>query len=1453
MKKLFTLTLAFFVVALAMTANAQNTRIEKIKKDLSNQVLTAGSNAQGYEFIVAFPQNEVASVTSGDLFIFVSSAKPTVVELQNAHTNGTIARKTISKPYSVVQFRTPTELNMARDEIRVPYETPQDNKAFRIVSSSSPISVYCMNTKSTTSDGYMAIPVASWGTDYIHACYYDNYEGDNDQGFPYFGSGFVIMASENNTTVNIELKGVGGDYSTTTSGRKIGDKWSVTLNRGQVYCVRGMGNTEGVFDLTGSRIKSDKPIGLLSYHQRTDIPVLCHIYARDHLIEMLPPVNSWGKTYATVQLNRSKNKGDYFKIVAAENMTQVEILWYDENTGELIERRSPVLKRAGDFAEYSEILVTPAPGVQSIRGTSIFKSNKPILVLHYAYSAPWDDENNFDPFMVVTTSVEQFTNLTIFQTPVVLPDNWFNIIAIGDTNDPIKHRELIESVTLDDKPIYQTVPQFKMNRIPNTDLYWARLRVGPGAHVVKGNTRFGGYVYGFGSYDSYGWPAAMQFKVTDVVDTLPPQVYVEGSCGRYDVRFTELRNGEEGDDPLQQDLGVSDQPTLLENSVNFKDPIFPTPFTPFPPKTDFSFLLEVEDLTKDAVAYLSISDRAGNESITKIEYFADNIASNPNILQFGAVQVGTSSDLTYIIQNKGGNDVAIKSIKLWRGQYYQLVDLPEIPTIIPKKSELPINVRYSPVNESPNQFNLDIDSVLIETECLSFSFPLTGRGVIPKIDVTDYNFGPVVVGDKKCHTTGIVIRNTGSMDLVIDGFNWNPGNLAFTREDPLEPEFPVTITPGQSVLFRTVCFTPTDNGDYVARIDFNSNAASGKYWSDIRGIGIKPGPQITSFDWGALRVIDANVNMIDAYQGYVEVYNTGTSPLKFIHAVIDNDDNDGSYEVVGYEPNFIAAGQTQIEIWPETETDPNKTKRVRVNLRFKPITDNVATNVRIYPIFAASDNVPRGSIYGILEGSAYLPQIEAIGYEFTPEVEVGELHPVTGSIKIRSLSNTADLFIKEIRIRPLTPDAGNDFTFLQPLPTDFVLARGEELEIPVTFTPTRTLRREIALDIVNDAFPAYDSLQITTINVIGHAFDQGLEVTSIDFQRRTRCDEPMLSFEVRNTGTTRSFEINNIYVEDAYADIFEVVGFTPGDQVDPQSNRVYNVRFKPSARTGQIHDNGNKIKAKFYVETSVGTYEAELQAMSVLNNVELSLPRIDQMTAGMTTTDKYKEFPVSIKLAPDAGHLGTWPEVQITEFTVEIKYNPKWMKYNGSVTPGEVLRNWVLTANEVLHSETSATLIVHGIGGLPIDKDGKLFNPNFLILLSDSSSFAPTFGQITFHDRDECVSSVNVPGRISLQHCVQDLRNVVISKNQFKMIPIKPNPVSGGSVTLDFSVGLDNVYTRIELINAQGEVVRVLQDGEMRAGDYKATIITSELGSGVYFINMVSGPFQAREKLVIVK
>jgi hypothetical protein len=118
--------------------------------------------------------------------------------------------------------------------------------------------------------------------------------------------------------------------------------------------------------------------------------------------------------------------------------------------------------------------------------------------------------------------------------------------------------------------------------------------------------------------------------------------------------------------------------------------------------------------------------------------------------------------------------------------------------------------------------------------------------------------------------------------------------------------------------------------------------------------------------------------------------------------------------------------------------------------------------------------------------------------------------------------------------------------------------------------------------------------------------------------------------------------------------------------------------------------------------------------MCVLSKVELSLPRIDQMTAGMTTTDKYKEFPVSIKLVPDAGHMGTWPEVQITEFTIEIKYNPKWMKYNGSVTPGEVLKNWVLTANEVLHSETICFVVCSRKGWIANRQGWKTFQSKLL-------------------------------------------------------------------------------------------------------------------------------------------
>jgi len=287
------------------------------------------------------------------------------------------------------------------------------------------------------------------------------------------------------------------------------------------------------------------------------IPSFDLFNGRNMLCEMLPPVTAWGKKYVTVEFRR-QNRGDFFRIIASQDNTTFTVKWYDLKTSQLIGQRAGKMKKSGDFFEYEEVFVPQGATntLESIRGTSVWEADKPVLVMQYSYSQNWDNDPNFDPFMVLVVPTEQFIPGTVFQTPAFQAgflDNYFNIVAVGDTNDFTQQN--LQSIKLDGKPISTYEPGFIYNRIPTTNLYWAKITMAPGAHRIVGNgqTKFGGYIYGFSSADGYGWPAAMAINKVDETDTLPPQLYRTGDCGDYDFRTTEFRNGKTGDDPRQVD------------------------------------------------------------------------------------------------------------------------------------------------------------------------------------------------------------------------------------------------------------------------------------------------------------------------------------------------------------------------------------------------------------------------------------------------------------------------------------------------------------------------------------------------------------------------------------------------------------------------------------------------------------------------------------------------------------------------------------------------------------------------------------------------------------------------------------------------------------------------------------------------------------------------------------
>ena len=115
-----------------------------------------------------------------------------------------------------------------------------------------------------------------------------------------------------------------------------------------------------------------------------------------------------------------------------------------------------------------------------------------------------------------------------------------------------------EGVVIDGDSVYKSYPQLLLNQIPGTNYYWGFKFVSPGPHVVTSTSKFGGYVYGFGSFNGYSWPAGSATRSLDAIDTLPPVLSFDTECGEYHYKATELRSFSSIPDTVQFDQGIYD-------------------------------------------------------------------------------------------------------------------------------------------------------------------------------------------------------------------------------------------------------------------------------------------------------------------------------------------------------------------------------------------------------------------------------------------------------------------------------------------------------------------------------------------------------------------------------------------------------------------------------------------------------------------------------------------------------------------------------------------------------------------------------------------------------------------------------------------------------------------------------------------------------------------------------
>ncbi|MCX7880025.1 MAG: choice-of-anchor D domain-containing protein [Ignavibacteria bacterium] len=1381
------------------------------------------NSSQGKEYWIAIPPNEDDRQPYGNtgeiaIEIYVTSSKNCMVTLEIPGMNFIRTKKV--EAFRITTFSTLRNELFWNLEVRES-EAPTP-KAIRLTAN-EPISVYVLNHRGFTADGYLAVPMNAWGTEYIHLSYYD-FREDNAGG-EFRGGGFIIIPSQVGTEVLIELKGRGATIGRTIGGRKIGDKWKVSLNPGDVYCVMGDGTTRGVFDLSGSRIIANKPIGFISFHKRTLIPSFDLWNGRNMLCEMMPPVQAWGKKYYTVEFQR-KGRGDFFRIIAARDNTTFTVKWYDIKDGKFLGQRGPMLlRKSGDFAEFEEVYVPRnEPNQQySIRGTSVWEADKPVLVMQYSYSTDWDNAPEFDPFMILVVPREQFVPNTVFQTPEAeaqFLDNYFNIIAIGDTNDP--SNEKLKSITIDGKPIWEIQPQFLFNRIPGTDLYWAKLMVKPGAHVVRSKTKFSGYIYGFSNADGYGWPACTAFNKVDETDTLPPEIFVVEDCGIFTIRTTELRNGKPDDDPRQIDQGISEI-FLLDDSYN-TELKFPKEFKSFPPNYDFSFIVKVINKRKPALAHLQIIDRAGNSSFDTLYYYPDTIEIRPRPINFGKVRLYTTSNIDVEIKNASADTTEkIKAIYLKQGTVFSITN-----GNVPPEIELPplgihsIKLSYTPADESLTPSMLDIDTLFVVTDCDTFKTPVVGRGVIPKIAVEDWDAGPVQINFSVCKLqqtgVGLLIQNPGTDTLVITGFTGI--TEPFYISSPFTPQLDIIIPPRGTVFLETPCFKPTAVGNFEIDVTFHSNAGSGDSVSNWKGSGIQPGPYITNYDWHRRRVGTSN-------EGKVFLRNSGTSKVR----VTDIKLGQGS-AYFKIKPNGIVPNPTPsvpVDLMPENST--TGTTQIEITVLYEPQAEFEHSNT-VIPEFHPEDGIPPNSVIGSLQGYGYLPKIQIRGYEFQPPVLVGTQHPDIGSVVIKSVSQSADLFISSINFsqNPL-----NEFEWVTAPPTNIILPMGDSLVLPVRFTPRMVNRRTAEVNVINDASPAPDSIITTNTTVIGYGIEKGIIVDSINYGLVLLCDEPIKEFTITNTSSTTQAIIDSIAFISGDKDNFELVGVSFPMTISPMNSIKVSAKFSPN-RTGSF-------RALFRVYSDVGNnYFVELIGASYNTSVALTIPDYGpehKLAPGykipLTTTAKSRN----------------WRDASITAFEYYIIFKSEWFEFQ-SIEKGDILDNtWNVRATQEKIDEKFSRIRIIGNGTNPINRDGILSKPLILLMLTDAKELNPYISNITFFERDKCVVPSGDTSKIVFNTCVVDMRPIVIATTNY-FLEVNQNPVVEDFFQIKFGVSFEG-NTKIDLINLENGYINPLLNEFLKEGTYELTVNAKSLSSGVYAVRLLSNGFSTTKKLIISK
>ena len=740
-----------------------------------------GSSLEGTSFVVGFMANEILEVGEDPrVQVFVSSqfdATVTLTSPLSGPSTYTIPANTI-RTFDV----SPQHVVNASEQVAP--------KAL-FIEADVPIVVYTLNTLALSSDSYTAIPIKHCGTDYYTVnrptdWYRQGRTMNPLDRAPRVGE-FMIMATEDGTDIVIDPR------VETKGGRRARQTFSVRLNRGECYLVQARATRHGSDDLTGSSITANLPVAVLSGHMRSSIPTDSTI-SKDHLVEQLPPVSSWGRTYASSPFTQIV-RPDAFRVVGSRNNQTVRL--------------------TTRYGSATFTLATPGQWVDTVlKEPAYWTSDEPFLLTQYMSSSTSGAYG--DPAMVIVPPVEQFVNQAMFQFPMLekagLDNQQFfyfvNVVAEATS---------LPTLRVNTTPVTTLAPAITTQTIPGTSLHWATLQLSEGAFLMQADTGLvSGVMYGTSIVDSYANMIGVAYDSIRTDDETPPIYQLAVECGSVSGTVRDTSIGE----PVLDELRV-----VQSRTTNYRWSFAPSFYVPGALDVD----AQVKDLWRDAQIVFHAYDDQGNGREWLYRYDAPDVNVPADIVVDATG--GGQQCTTAVLRNRDSTPVTIARITLRGDSRFSLGSSWTRDTVIAPGDSLVITVCMQRTSDTSQARG----SLVIEYPCRLQRFVNVRSSTVSSLGTIPFDFGDVRVGDTACGRLPII--NTGPTDVVITALLFDRRWPQF-RVNIASLNLPRLVKPNDT-MWVEACFTPDTVGDFQRDDTVRSLPECGLL-TRVQGRGVQP-------------------------------------------------------------------------------------------------------------------------------------------------------------------------------------------------------------------------------------------------------------------------------------------------------------------------------------------------------------------------------------------------------------------------------------------------------------------------------------------------------------------------------------------------------------------------------------------------------------------------------------